>query len=81
MKGSSNFDEHNIPLLVLKSEKDPVAKFVSRTYEGERVEIKDVTDEKVKDLFLEHLYHMVNPRWTAGIINDFITKTLDPDHH
>jgi 6-phosphogluconolactonase/glucosamine-6-phosphate isomerase/deaminase len=78
-RGLSNFSKHNIPVLILKSKKDPVAKFVDKNYEGEIVEIKDVTNEEEKNLFLEHLYHMVNPYWTAEIIDNFISKTMDPE--
>lgn len=71
---------HNIPILILKSERDGVAKFVPRIYENEYdVEIVDVTNYADKDLFREHLYHMVNPQQTVAIIDKFISK-IENDH-
>lgn len=71
---------HNIPILILKSERDGVAKFVPRIYENEYdVEIVDVTNYTDKDLFREHLYHMVNPQQTVAIIDKFISK-IENDH-
>ncbi|MFN8262120.1 MAG: 6-phosphogluconolactonase [Chitinophagales bacterium] len=71
---------HNIPILILKSERDGVAKFVPRIYENEYdVEIIDVTNYADKDLFREHLYHMVNPQQTVAIIDKFISK-IENDH-
>ncbi|HMZ34037.1 MAG TPA: 6-phosphogluconolactonase [Chitinophagales bacterium] len=71
---------YNIPILILKSERDGVAKFVPRIYENEYdVEIVDVTNYADKDLFREHLYHMVNPQQTVAIIDKFISK-IENDH-
>lgn len=71
---------YNIPILILKSERDGVAKFVPRIYENEYdVEIIDVTNYADKDLFREHLYHMVNPQQTVAIIDKFISK-IENDH-
>ena len=64
-----------LPVLILKSEKDGVAKFVPRIYESNNVAIRDITNNEEKDLFREHLYHMVHPIRTTEIIDDFITKT------
>lgn len=64
-----------LPVLILKSEKDGVAKFVPRIYESNNVAIRDITNNEEKDLFREHLYHMVHPIKTTEIIDDFITKT------
>ncbi|MFN8260942.1 MAG: hypothetical protein U0X41_08430 [Chitinophagales bacterium] len=72
--GLMNMPKFNIPVLILKSDRDGVAKFVPRLYEGNGVEIMDITDHNETDLFREHLYHMVHPQQTAKIIDGFITK-------
>jgi 6-phosphogluconolactonase/glucosamine-6-phosphate isomerase/deaminase len=72
--GLVNVPKQNIPVLILKSERDGVAKFVPRIYEGKNIEVIDVTNENENDLFREHLYHMTHPHQTADIIDDFITK-------
>ena len=69
-----NMQKHHIPVLILKSEKDIVAKFVPRIYEGSHAEIRDVTNHQEKELFREHLYHMVNPYNTSLIIDNFIQQ-------
>ncbi len=78
LNGLSNFTNLDIPVLILKSTRDPVARFVSRVYNSENVEIMDVTNEDTNNVFSEHLYHMVNPYWTADIIDDFVAKVLEP---
>lgn len=65
----------NIPILILKSEKDGVAKYVDRIYQGKNITVIDVTNNKEKDLFREHLYHMVSSHETTAIIDDFISST------
>jgi 6-phosphogluconolactonase/glucosamine-6-phosphate isomerase/deaminase len=70
--GLNNITKYNIPILILKSERDGVAKFVSRLYNGNGIEVRDITDKNEKDLFREHLYHMVHPQQTAKIIDEFI---------
>ena len=70
--GLNNMPKNNIPILILKSERDGVAKFVSRLYNENGVEVRDITDQNEKDLFREHLYHMVHPQQTAKIIDEFI---------
>ena len=70
MKKLLNFK--NIPILILKSEKDGVAKYVYRIYQGKNIVVKDVTNYNEKDLFREHLYHMVYPHETTAIIDEFI---------
>ena len=72
--GLNNMHKYNIPVLILKSERDGVAKFVPRIYEGNGIEVVDITDKKETDLFREHLYHMVHPQQTAKIIDEFIVK-------
>ena len=67
-------EEYNFPVLILKSEQDPVAKFVSRIYENCPVEIIDITNPNEKDQFREHLYHMVHPITTSKIVDEFIQK-------
>lgn len=73
-EGLINMQKYNIPILILKSERDGVAKFVPRLYQGANIEIMDITHPTEKDLFREHLYHMVNPQFTAKIIDEFIVK-------
>jgi len=72
--GLVNMPKLKIPVLILKSERDGVAKFVPRLYQCEGVEIIDITHPTEKDLFREHLYHMVNPTYTTKLIDDFISK-------
>jgi hypothetical protein len=65
-----------IPVLILKSKKDAVAKFVPRLYEkNPGVRIIDITKHEEEDLFREHLFHMTEPRRTTGIIDQFISET------
>ncbi len=73
--GLNNMQKYNIPILILKSERDGVAKFVPRLYEGKGIEVLDITDKKETDLFREHLYHMVHPQQTAKIIDEFVVNT------
>ncbi len=73
--GLLNIPKRNIPVLILKSERDGVARFVPRMYQGKNVEVIDVTNEQEHDLFREHLYHMVNPERTSEIIDNFIQST------
>lgn len=72
--GLLNFNKQNLPILIFKSQKDAIAKFVPRLYTDKNVEIIDVTDFEEKNLFKEHLYYMINPIKTVKIIDDFITK-------
>jgi len=68
-----NMPEHNIPVLILKSEKDAVAKYAPGVYEGSALtEIVDITNPDETELFREHLYHMVHPQNTTEIIDRFI---------
>ena len=73
-EGLQNFDETKLPILIIKSERDAVAKFVPRLYSGENVEILDVTRYNEKNLFREHLYHMLYPKKTVEIVSEFISK-------
>lgn len=73
--GLRNVTNHDIPVLILKSENDGVAKYVHRIYQGQGIEVKDVTDHDEKDPFREHLFHMIQPLQTANIIDSFIAKT------
>ena len=73
-KGLLNFNKQNLPILILKSENDAIAKFVPRLYENSNVKVVDITDEKEENLFREHLYYMVNPIKMVNIIDDFISK-------
>lgn len=74
--GLISFPVQKIPSLILKSERDGVAKYVERFYEGmENVKVIDVTNDTEKDLFREHLYHMVEPEKTTRLIEDFLMET------
>jgi len=70
----TNMQKHNIPVMILKSERDIVAKFVERIYRGSHATIIDVTNPHETELFREHLYHMVNPYNTSKIIGRFIEE-------
>lgn len=74
-EGLKHMPAHGIPVLILKSDRDGVARFVPRIYQGEGIEVMDVTNTTENDLFREHLYHMVQPRRTSEIIDRFIRKT------
>jgi 6-phosphogluconolactonase/glucosamine-6-phosphate isomerase/deaminase len=73
-QGLLNISQRNVPVLILKSERDGVARFVSRIYKGENIEVLDVTNDHEYDLFREHLYHMAHPHRTTRLIDDFITR-------
>jgi 6-phosphogluconolactonase/glucosamine-6-phosphate isomerase/deaminase len=73
-KGISMPEKYNIPVLILKSEKDPVAKFVPRLYRNCSTKIMDITNPKESNLFREHLYHMIHPKTTARIISEFVEE-------
>lgn len=68
----ANMAKHRVPILILKSKKDAIAKFVPRLYKTSNVNVIDVTNPNEKDLFREHLYHMINPWKTTQIISDFV---------
>lgn len=72
--GLPNMAKKNLPILILKSEKDSIAKFETRFYKTPNVRIVDVTNEAETDRFREHLFHMVNPDRTSKIIMDFINE-------
>jgi 6-phosphogluconolactonase/glucosamine-6-phosphate isomerase/deaminase len=74
-KGLVNMPKLGIPVLILKSERDGVARYVSRIYKTEGVKVKDVTNQEEYDLFREHLYHMVHPHTTTKLIDEFIQAT------
>ncbi len=74
-KGLVNIPNKNIPVLILKSERDGVARFVPRIYKGPNIEVMDVTNHNEYDLFREHLFHMAHPHRTTRIIDEFIRKT------
>jgi 6-phosphogluconolactonase/glucosamine-6-phosphate isomerase/deaminase len=74
-RGLMNIPQRGIPVLILKSDRDGVARFVPRIYEGDNIEVVDVTNEEEEDLFREHLYHMVHPQKTSQFIDAFIRRT------
>jgi len=68
-----NFEQNNIPVLVLKSDRDPVAKYVKHPYaDSSNVDVLDTTNWDEKDLFKEHLYYLIRPKSTINIIEQFI---------
>jgi hypothetical protein len=69
-----NMEANGIPVLILKSERDSVAKYVKRIYDNSHAQVIDITDENENDLFREHLYHMVNPLLTSVIVEEFVKK-------
>ncbi len=72
-EGLVNMPQHGIPVLIIKSDRDGVARYVPRIYEeNENVHVMDVTNPQEEDLFREHLYHMVHPHRTTQIIDEFI---------
>jgi len=73
-QGLMNIPQNDIPVLILKSDRDGVAKYVPRFYVGENIEVIDVTNPHETDLFREHLYHMAHPHRAVEIIDEFITK-------
>lgn len=73
-EGFSNMEANKVPILILKSENDCIAKFEPKYHTGSNVEVIDVTNHKEKDLFKEHLYHMVFLDETIEIIDKFISK-------
>jgi 6-phosphogluconolactonase/glucosamine-6-phosphate isomerase/deaminase len=73
-EGLINMPKLKVPILILKSERDGVARYVPRIYEGKGIEVIDVTNPQEKDLFREHLYHMAHTARTVEIIHDFITR-------
>ena len=73
-EGYANMEAKKLPILVLKSENDCIAKFSPKFHTGDNVEVIDVTNHKEKDLFKEHLYHMVFLDETIDIIDKFITR-------
>lgn len=73
-EGYPNMEKHDLPILMLKSERDCIAKFVTRFHIGSNVQIIDVTNPHEDDLFKEHLYHMVFQNETIELIHNFIRR-------
>ena len=63
-----------IPILVIKSERDAVAKFDASIHQTDNIMVLDVTNPKETDLFREHLFHMAHPIKATKIISDFVDK-------
>jgi 6-phosphogluconolactonase/glucosamine-6-phosphate isomerase/deaminase len=72
--GLINMPKNNIPVLILQSQKDGIAKYVHRLYQGDGVKVYDITNYNETDLFREHLYHMADPLKTSKIIDEFISE-------
>jgi 6-phosphogluconolactonase/glucosamine-6-phosphate isomerase/deaminase len=69
------YEKYNIPTLVLKSERDPIAKFVPYLYEASaNTTIVDITNHEETALFKEHLFYMIHPHTTINIIDNFIKE-------
>lgn len=73
-KGLTHFEEKKLPILIIKSERDAVAKYVARLYKGENIKTIDVTRYKEKNLFREHLYHLLYPKKTVEMVSEFIEE-------
>ena len=72
--GYPNMLANDIPILILQSENDCIAKYEPQYHSGSNVEVIDVTNHKETDLFKEHLYHMVFLDETIELIDKFIIK-------
>lgn len=69
------FLKYQIPTLVLKSENDPIARFIPEVYSSTpNVKILDITNTEENEIFREHLFYMIHPHTTIAIINDFIKE-------
>lgn len=78
--GTSNFEKHKLPTLILKSKRDPIARFIPEAYDWQsNVTIMDITNPNETDLFREHLYYIIHPRTTMNIIDDFISRVETND--
>lgn len=73
-QGLHNMQRLNVPILILKSDKDVVAHFVDRIYNDGYTEVRDVTNHKEREMFREHLFFMINPRRSSQIIEAFIKE-------
>ena len=59
--------------MILKSEIDPIAKYVRSAYPiGEGVQVMDITNHNERFIFREHLFYMIHPHTTINIIDHFI---------
>lgn len=74
IRSFSNMAKHKVPILILMSQRDTIAKFVPRLHRTANVNVIDVTNPKEKDGFREHLYHMVNPEKATEIIAHFVDQ-------
>jgi 6-phosphogluconolactonase/glucosamine-6-phosphate isomerase/deaminase len=75
VKRLRGYEKNDIPILVLKSERDPVAKYVKSVYNNtNNVDVIDITNPKERDLFKEHLFYMTRPKMTINIIEQFIKQ-------
>lgn len=72
------YEKYDIPTLVLKSENDPIAKFVPDVYQATtNSTIVDITNHEETALFKEHLFYMIHPHTTINIIDNFIKEVQD----
>ena len=69
-----NIEALGIPILIIKSERDAVAKFDDYLLRTDNVTIIDVTNPSEKDLFREHLFHMATPGKAYDILIEFVQK-------
>ena len=74
LKAFHNMAKHRVPILILMSRRDAIARFVPRLHKTANVNVIDVTNTKEKDGFREHLYHMVKPEKATEIIANFIDQ-------
>lgn len=69
------YEKNKIPTLVLKSELDPIARFVPQFYENtSNAAILDITNNDETDLFKEHLFYLIHPHTTINILESFIEE-------
>jgi len=67
------FARCDIPVLILTSKNDPIARFEPNFYtETDKLAILDITNPQETELFREHLYYMIHPQTTISIIEQFI---------
>ena len=52
----------------------------ARMVEANGAKIIDITNPRETNLFREHLYHMVHPKTTSRIIDEFVAE-VEATHH
>jgi hypothetical protein len=70
----ANMAKHQIPILIIKSDRDAVAKYNASIHQTDNIMVLDVTNPNETDLFREHLFHMAHPIKATKIITEFVDK-------